>query len=82
MRPMTATACPRPRNGFPRAGFTWTSRAFLTIIGAWFTRAGLRGAGRRRCAKRRGTMALKRTKIEVNNAVFSLVYHVAQEEGY
>ncbi len=27
-------------------------------------------------------MALKQTKIEVNNAVFSLVYHVAQEEGY
>ncbi|MCZ6447475.1 MAG: ABC transporter substrate-binding protein [Alphaproteobacteria bacterium] len=27
-------------------------------------------------------MALKRTKIEVNNAVFSLPYHVAQEEGY
>jgi len=27
-------------------------------------------------------MALKKTKIEVNNAVFSLVYHVAQEEGY
>jgi NitT/TauT family transport system substrate-binding protein len=27
-------------------------------------------------------MALKHTKIEVNNAVFSLPYHVAQEEGY
>ena len=27
-------------------------------------------------------MALKRTKIEVNNAVFSLPYHVAHEEGY
>lgn len=26
-------------------------------------------------------MALKKTKIEVNNAVFSLPYHVAQEEG-
>jgi len=27
-------------------------------------------------------MALKHTKIEVNNAVFSLPYHVAQQEGY
>jgi NitT/TauT family transport system substrate-binding protein len=27
-------------------------------------------------------MALKQTKIEVNNAVFSLPYHVAKEEGY
>ena len=27
-------------------------------------------------------MALTKTKIEVNNAVFSLPYHVAQEEGY
>jgi NitT/TauT family transport system substrate-binding protein len=27
-------------------------------------------------------MALTQTKIEVNNAVFSLPYHVAQEEGY
>jgi NitT/TauT family transport system substrate-binding protein len=27
-------------------------------------------------------MALKKTRIEVNNAVFSLPYHVAKEEGY
>jgi NitT/TauT family transport system substrate-binding protein len=27
-------------------------------------------------------MALKQTRIEVSNAVFSLPYHVAQEEGY
>ncbi|MDX1485363.1 MAG: ABC transporter substrate-binding protein [Alphaproteobacteria bacterium] len=27
-------------------------------------------------------MALKQTRIEVNNAVFSLPYHVAQEEGF
>ena len=27
-------------------------------------------------------MALKKTRIEVNNAVFSLPYHVAREEGY
>lgn len=27
-------------------------------------------------------MALKKTSIEVNNAVFSLPYHVAQEEGF
>jgi len=27
-------------------------------------------------------MALKNTRIEVNNAVFSLPYHVAKEEGY
>lgn len=27
-------------------------------------------------------MTLKHTRIEVNNAVFSLPYHVAQEEGY
>jgi NitT/TauT family transport system substrate-binding protein len=27
-------------------------------------------------------MALKHTRIEVNNAVFSLPYHVAKEEGY
>jgi NitT/TauT family transport system substrate-binding protein len=27
-------------------------------------------------------MTLKRTRIEINNAVFSLPYHVAKEEGY
>lgn len=27
-------------------------------------------------------MALKKTRVEVNNAVFSLPYHVAKEEGY